>query len=231
MAENCCAETGSVFDDAAQQIKQLLPGIPDKVIRRELSDATVRLCLEAEIWRYDFERLDVAEGDDFVDLPTDEGVRVARVIEVFTDAGKGDCSGCGGSSGGCDIRIPERKDIWRCKGNQYWYENMPGRVLLNEPSKGETFRAAVALAPERGGDQFPENLMLKYQDGIMNGALMMAHMMPGQEWTDSERGMYYRALYERSIEQARLERIMDVKPYRPTYNAKDGWKASGGCGC
>lgn len=226
---DCCAGSGSVFDDAAQQIKQLLPGIPNAVVKRELSDAAVKLCVDAEIWRYDFERLEVAAGDDFVELPTEEGVRVARVIEVFSDGGRGKCGACGGSQ--CDIRIPERKDIWRCKGNQYWYENMPGKVLLNEPSAGETLRASVALSPERGGDQFPEALMLKYQDLITNGALMMAHMMPGQEWTDSDRGQYYRALYERGIEQARLERIMDVKPYRPTYRAKDGWKASGGCGC
>lgn len=233
-------------------IVRMLPGVPEAEAREYMAQAMRKFARTSKLWTFkDFE-LTVCAGDQVVEIPADDGIEIQSVDKVLVadNSGGDDCwleleegdeTNCsasvvfdsaqaaaapGGGCSGCgdDPAVADRR-------NQVWQEttHQRGQVRFGRPFKsGQRLRFHLTLVPSVGSDAFPQHLIDDHQDAIQAGALSFGYMIPKQDWSDGQTGLFYRAIWERALAEAQAElkereekadllARLDMKPGRPAY--------------
>ncbi len=205
---------------------RMMPGVPEAEARQYVEQAMREFARSSGLWTFkDFE-LDVCRGDQVVEIPADEGIDIQSVDKVLVaessgdtdcwhEMGQGDEAMCQSVSGD----LPWRDNMWQVTSHQQ------GQVRFARPFRHpHRLRFHLTLAPADGSDTFPPHLLSDNRRAIEAGALGFGYMIPGQAWSDAERGLYFNRLWDAALLKAEEEKKskaalarLDMRPGRPAY--------------
>ena len=202
-------------------VKQLLPDLPESVIQSHLNRTIADFARKSYVWRYYDHLAKMCDGANSYKVPV-EGVQVVKVDEIYTRP-------CCGPE--CEQKLPhgrEKHAKCTCCPDQHWIEQVPGTIVFNrEWNKSCELRFSLILAPEKGTDTFPPELLCEYQDTIQAGLLARLYQIP--ENRDIDMMAYNSGLYRGAIQKAKGLYRNNMTIGRPTY--KHGSEYGGGSCC
>ena len=191
-------DNGGLLGASIASLYPALPGIDRTLLQGQLQQALRQFCIESEIWRFAFELLPVIDGERNYRIPEKDGSKVVRVVSIV--------------EGGC--RIPERRDIDERQG-QAWYMAEPGLVVFNRiPDRDVVLMANVVLRPDADSEAVPVEIVERWRETVEAWALWKLRLFPEKAWSDAERGMLDRQMYELGVNEARQVHLRNLLPGR-----------------
>ncbi|HPQ94188.1 MAG: hypothetical protein KDI44_02615 [Thiothrix sp.] len=246
---NCFDGENAATGEILNNVIRLLPGVPESEARQYIHQALRDFARASEAWQFKDYEAPVCAGDQLVELDADAGIEVRRVDRVLVADNREGCGGCHSAAAdvcwrelppgdetlcaalqagcGCDQPPEWMLQAWQETGHQR------GQVRFARPWAGPArLRFHLTLIPAEGSDTFPPHLLADNRRAIEAGALGFGYMIPGQDWSNPERALFYTAKWMEALATARAERErqkllarLDLRPGRPTYRHEAGYAA------
>lgn len=105
----------------------------------------------------------------------------------------------------------QRDPTWRTKEAEdpthYLQENLGSIRIFPIPtvSKANAISVELSLIPTKDEDEFDDELIDRYEQLLIDGALSWLFARPNQKWTDLQQAQLHYGLYEGGIENAAID--------------------------
>lgn len=100
-------------------------------------------------------------------------------------------------------------EVPQLNGRPYWYWYYPSEEIYIGPapevSETDSLAIDVFLQPRTGATTISDELILRFDQGIANGAIWRLFAMPGAGWANPDRIAFHQSEAERSMRNARFE--------------------------
>lgn len=176
--------------DLGTYIKQI-GGLADSMISaaaKEFFESTAR-------WRYVSHKVELASGDQQIDLDMPDGLGVRVRAPIFQLYQRGSHDKCD------EIKVYERKDgaqadldntdFYNCDKALAFYQPVNGKIIFSRPiEEDSTFRLELILWPLTFDaiECVPDEIMSTYREGIISFAIQKAMEIPDKPWTTPKEG-------------------------------------------
>lgn len=184
------------------KLKAYAPSVSDVVAERYMLDACREFCRDTMAISRDLPEVLVENSDVTVEAPADtESVGILRVTHD-----------------GRTVWSKSEQALDAVLGNVA-YESMPGSdkpgsiVVLDDnrfrvvpqPSTTLTFAVRIAVAPTSTATEVPDELVARWYDAVVSGALKELMLHPGQPYANMNMAAVHAARYQAQVVQARIK--------------------------
>lgn len=185
-----------------------LPGVPEPVALRALSDSTKEFCKRTHIWQQDLSAVRTrAERTEF-DLPTDPGVMIVALLEVRLATG--------------ELVPPYAGELTRLLTTPISSSAKPLGFVQRTPSKIEmvnatdtalalTITAALTLVQGQTDVELPQDLLDEYAEALGAGAKMRLVKQKGTPWFAPEDVVMYAGPFYRAVNEAKARLMTSMQ--------------------
>jgi len=188
--------------DISPEIFPEVPGCPALAIKREVRSAAIEFCLRSKYWRADLTAINsvASQGEYTLTAPTDsvfiESLAVKHndiLLEWTTER-----------------ELDEDSSTWRTDTSNQASSviaTAENKIMLYpapESSVAGVIKVKVVLKPSTTATTLPSELRDQYLDAITAGTKSRLMAMPGQAWSNPQMSVYYRGVFDRGIDDARM---------------------------
>ncbi len=195
-----------------------IQGVPTFTAIHSLRRAASELCERTLIWEQSEDTLDISSGDAEHDLPIPRNAELVRLISI--------------SRKGFELTPTTVRNIYKMQGDpedasrwgvssHYATDSVTATRMYPIPELGEELECRMALKPKQNATTIPHELGVRWRVAIETGAKHYLCMMANTEWYDPNRAVYYRQMFDREIDRAKVAQIqgydrtnLRVKPVR-----------------
>lgn len=179
-----------------------LPNCAQPLAVKSYRDAAITFCKRSEAYRSVLKNLTVVKDIADYQLPVPDETRLVKIQWVKVD-GKA-----------IDATSPKQAtDEPRSIGEalRYYQNGLTGISFDPAPSKTLPieFSTEVALTPTQVATQLDDELVERYQDTILHGALYILYRNPGMPWHDLKVSNDHLQHFQLGIEEAKSEANRD----------------------
>lgn len=188
------------LSDLLVDVNPYAPGCPSVVALAKLRESAQNFCRRSLVLNVSVTGTALGADLDLNTLLADQSLTVVKVIEAYAD--------------GVELN-PVSRDYLRSRLPGYASVQGPARLIYQTsehlahlypaPNVGQSFQAAVAVAPTNTATTLPDELIEAWKDAIVGGALMRICMTPGQSYTSQDMAAYGSALLSDGIARARVQ--------------------------
>ncbi len=185
-----------------------LPGCPDTLVKQQLLFACIEFCTETHAWNEIQDPITVIDKTYEIDVETPRDSRIVAVKDVWAANRK--------------LRpvtmdqLFERIPNWQtAEGSEptYYNASIDYRTIRIFPkpigANRQTITMRVAYAPTMGATTIPDELAIRFWDGLIGGAKARLMVTPGKSWTNPALAQYNRQLFDDAILKAKIAAIHD----------------------
>jgi hypothetical protein len=188
------------FNTLSSDVLIDVPSVPSFMIISAIRRATIELCEQAQVWEQSDDALVVAKNAHEQDLPLPSGADLIQVISIHRK--------------GVELTPVPLGDMFTMQGagdtgepTYYAVDTATSARLYPIPLATESLACRLSLKPKATATAVSNEVTSRWRNALVNGAKHFLLLMPKQEWSDPERAMYYRKLFDKEIAQAKLSRI------------------------
>ena len=192
----------TAFSTLYDDIRLDIPGAPDALIEQALNRTARFFCREVPVLRCTSEIWLIPDRADYIlDIPAN--TVVGHIISLdYNDS----------LIPGTNETMLDKKDKgWRIQTGttiENYLQPRLGTIRLYpipEESEPDAIKAHLSLIPTRDATGFEENLMARYDDLLIDGALSWLFSRPSQKWESPQSALEYRAMHEIELERAAID--------------------------
>jgi hypothetical protein len=182
------------YRNLADALPRVLPyanGCPDVTALFHLREAAQELMRKAQVWRFRFPMVTVAEQASYV-LPLPAMSTLVKLIEYEYDGRPGAVVNDTQASA-MALGSTHRDAIWTVDRTTIGMHPTPGET-------GKPFVVMAALAPAQDTNYIPAELYEHHINAIANGALGRVLCLPNQPWTNDALGMKHTGMFNDAMQ-------------------------------
>ena len=196
------------LDDFMPHLLTDLPGCPDSLVKQQLLFAAIEFCSETHAWNEIQDPITVIDKINEYDIEVPTGARVVAVKDVWASNRK--------------LRPVTMDQLfelipnWQtAEGSEPTYYNASTdwttlRVFprpLGANKARITLR--VAYAPSMSATAIPDEIAIKFWDGLIGGTKARLMMIPGKAWTNAQLAMVHRRDFDDGVIKAKISALHD----------------------
>lgn len=196
------------------------PHCPDDTGLWALRLATIDFCTETLWWTYMGDPLDVEAGEPRYTVEAPSQAEPVLVRAVWYDGMQLPAQGVAARF------MWSARDInSRSSPPKYFTSPAPDQVQLHpvpDVSKPESLTALVAVSPSRSATTCDQQLLHRWSDALVNGALHRVYQIPNQPFTSLDQAKMRLAMYQQDVAKAKIQANkaltganLSVKPRNP----------------
>jgi len=177
-----------------------VPSVPSFMIVNAVRRAAIELCEQAQVWEQSDDALVAVKNLQEQDLPLPNNADLIQVVSIHRK--------------GIELTPVPLGDIFTMQGaggtgepTHYAVDTMVSARLHPTPSITESLTCRLSLKPKSTATSVPDEITTRWRNALVNGAKHFLLLMPNNEWSDPERAMYYRKLFDKEIAQAKHSRM------------------------
>lgn len=186
-------------------------GCPDPTINQALLLTAIEFCRETKAWTEIQEPIPLEGGAFEYEMDAPTGALVQTVRDVWI-----------GSRRLTPITMAGLQNVmpdWAtAQGSEPSHYSMAGELPLLRVypipanTTGQALVVRASYVPKTNATTLPDFLGQRHIEGVASGAKARLMAMPGTPWSNPELASYYRAMYDQSILNARIEEAHDRVP-------------------
>jgi len=176
------------YNDLIPYMIEDLPGVPNKVISKQLRESGRRFCIDSESWIEELDAIDIVSGTDTYNLQTGWDASVQRIQKVEYDGALMDT---------CKYNLIQEYQI----------------KLTDEPTADSTggLIVTIILRPHLSSNELPEWFLERYSETVMAHAKNRLMIQPKKPWSNPELAHEKWVEYWEGIARAKREVFIDYK--------------------
>lgn len=196
------------IDDFLPHLLTELPGCPDQLVKQQLLFGAIEFCTETHAWNEIQDPITIIDKINEYDVEVPTGARIVSVKDVWASSRK--------------LRpvtmeqLFERIPNWQtAEGSEpvYYNASTDWTTIKIFPKPFEANKAKltlrVAYAPTMAATSIPDEVAIKYWDGLIGGAKARLMLMPGKAWTNPQLAAINRDLFNDAMLKAKISQIHD----------------------
>jgi len=185
-----------------------LPGCPDQIVQQQFLFGAIQFCTETHAWNEIQDPITVIDKINEYDVEVPTGARIVAVKDVWASNRK--------------LRpvtmeqLFERLPNWQtAEGSEPTYYNAATdyRTIRIYPKPLDAKKAKltmrVAYAAALTAATIPDEIAIKYWDGLISGCKSRLMVIPGKAWTNAGLAQYHGAIFNDAILKAKISQIHD----------------------
>lgn len=197
-----------------------VPGVPDPVAIQAIRQSCIEFCVETHAWEEVQDPVSLIDGVSTYDIDVPAGARAVTVKAIYMS--------------GRELRPVSMVELqtlipnWQsAQGSLPSYYNTTGdlgtvRVYpIPTESGGAQITVRAVYAPTLVTTSVPDQVINRYLEPIMSGALHRMMMAPGKGWSNPQLAVYHKAQFEEGVMRAKNDILHEktqgsikVKPVR-----------------
>lgn len=188
--------------DLFPYIMPRVPGCSEPLAQQAVVDAAIAFCDESMVLRERLDPITTQPGEADYELDTPPQTRLSRVLRVQLDGvGLTALPATMLPAHAMDM-LPGDKPLAFCVSRR---DESFLLTLLPPPTAEFKLDIEVALAPSAGATRLPDDLVSRWRQALVYGALARLHDVPGQPFTDPVSASAATAQYLSQVKRARVE--------------------------
>lgn len=195
----------ATIDSLLPLLRPSIKGCPDEAARRAIRRAARDFCRKTWYCRRSI-TIDLVEDQKYYDLaPESEDEEIIGVKSMqYRD----------------QILTPTSPEEMRTSSDggspaAYFVDTSNSIAFYPTPDADEAdvTYARVAIQPTDDTDTLPDDLVIEFEQAIIDGALMWLFRMDGQPWTNYDASMKLEALYGQAVHRAKSDAMRARQPF------------------
>jgi hypothetical protein len=208
------------FDTLMQDVVMYAPSCPEFTALHCIRAATIDFCNETLWWRYEGDPIPVEADEQVYTLEVPNGAEAVAICAAFYDNMPLPPMGFAGRS-----KWTMRDYDSRYGAPVFYTQETPGEIkVLPVPDSNSTGELVVTVAvrPKRDATSADRDMMDRYEDPIINGALARIYAIPNQPFTNPEMALMRQRMFREGIVAGKIDAnkslttaSLRVQPRRP----------------
>lgn len=195
--------TTKTYDMFKRDIIMLAPSCTESVAKHMVMQTVIDFCNNSRWWRYTTDPMDVTAGEKSYQIEVPNGTDPVAIVAAWYKSRPLAILGWSSKNRAQPYNLDDRRG-----SPELVTQDIPTEAVLSpvpDVSETEAVVLQIALRPQRNATGADGEMLDRWYDAILNGALARVYAIPNQPFTSPDAAMARQKLYLLDLTKAKID--------------------------